>query len=248
MIAVMAGSSTPPVPGPAAPAARTPFGLLLAEGGGTFALVFAGTGAIVVDDVSGGALGHVGVSLVFGLVVFAVIQAIGGISGAHINPAVTLGFVAAGRMPAARALRYVGAQLLGALAASALLAACFAEHATLGATLPAAGRLLPAALFEVVCTALLMLVILRVSSGAREVGLLAGAAIGATVALAALFAGPISGASMNPARSLAPALLSGRFEHLWIYLALTTLGALLAVPLCRALGGGACCGPDEACA
>ncbi len=216
----------------------------LAEALGTFALVFAGTGAIVVNDLTG-APGHVGVAMVFGLVVMAMICALGGTSGAHLNPAVTLAFVAARRFPASRVPAYVAAQLAGALAASALLRALFPAHATLGATLPA-GAPAQAFVLEAVLTLLLMLVILRVSSGASEVGLLAGAAIGATVALEALFAGPICGASMNPARSLAPALASGTLQHVWIYLLAPTLGALAAVPVCRAVGAEGCC--DGACA
>jgi aquaporin Z len=218
---------------------------LVAEAFGTFALVFAGTGAIVIDDVSGGAVGHLGVALTFGCVVMAMIHALGDVSGAHINPAVTLGFVAAGRFPARRAAGYVASQCAGALAASLALAALFPAHAGLGATRPA-GPAAQSFALEVLLTALLMLVILRVSSGAREKGLLAGAAIGAVVGMEALFAGPVSGASMNPARSLAPALVSGRLADLWIYLAAPALGALLAVPACRLVGADGCCGADDA--
>jgi aquaporin Z len=217
----------------------------LAEAVGTFALVLAGTGAIVVDDSRGGALGHAGIAMTFGLVVMAMIYALGEVSGAHLNPAVTLAFVAARRFPAARAPAYVAAQLAGAFAASGVLALLFPEHPTLGATLPA-GAAWQSLVLEVLLAGLLMLVILRVSSGASEVGLLAGAAIGATVGLEALFAGPVSGASMNPARSLAPALVSGATRDLWVYLLAPLLGACAAVPLCRALSPGDCC--DGACA
>jgi aquaporin NIP len=212
----------------------------VAEALGTFALVFAGTGAIVVNDVSGGALGHTGVAMTFGLVVMAMIYALGATSGAHLNPAVTLAFVAARRFPAARVPAYVAAQLAGALAASLLLRALFPQHATLGATLPA-GPAWQSFVLESVLAFLLMLVILRVSSGASEVGLLAGAAIGATVGLEALFAGPICGASMNPARSLAPAAVAGVWTHAWIYVAAPLLGALAAVPACRAVAAEGCC-------
>jgi aquaporin Z len=218
---------------------------LAAEFLGTFALVFAGTGALVIDDVSGGVVGHLGVALTFGCVVMAMIHAFGDVSGAHINPAVTLGFVAAGRFPARRAAGYIASQCGGALLASLALAWLFPGQATLGATTPA-GSAAQSFVLEIVLTALLMLVILRVSSGAKEQGLLAGAAIGAVVGMAALFAGPISGASMNPARSLAPAIVSGHFADLWIYLAAPTLGALLAVPACRLVGAEGCCGADGA--
>ncbi|MBL8860072.1 MAG: aquaporin [Planctomycetes bacterium] len=209
---------------------------------GAFALVFAGTGAIVVDSVSGGAVSHVGVSLVFGLIVMAMIHVIGDVSGAHMNPAVTVGFAAARRFPWGRVGPYVAAQCIGAFAASLLLSALFDGHSTLGATLPvgSAGR---SFVLEVVITWMLMLAILAVSDGARERGTSAALVIGAVVALAALFAGPISGASMNPARSLAPALVSGATQDLWIYISAPVLGALLAVPCCRLMRAGACCQP-----
>ena len=205
---------------------------LLAEALGTFCLVFAGTGAIISNDVSGGAVTHVGVSLTFGLIVLAMIQAFGDVSGAHLNPAVTAAFMVAGRFPARDVPGYVAAQLIGAFAASLLLHVLFPTHATLGATLPS-GPWWQSFVLEVVLTAILMMVILAVSTGSREKGLLAGVAIAAVVALEAMFAGPICGASMNPARSLAPAIVSGRLGEVWIYIAAPCLGALLAVPLAR---------------
>ncbi len=216
---------------------------IAAEALGTFVLVFSGTGAIVVDDVSGGVVTHVGVALVFCLAVTAMIQAFGDVSGAHINPAVSLAFAAAGRFPWARVPGYVGAQISGAIAASLLLRYLFPVHPTLGATLPADGAL-QAFVLEVVLAWMLMLVILCVSDGAKERGVMAGLAIGAMVGLEALFAGPISGASMNPARSIAPALVSGSTENAWLYLAAPVLGALLAVPLCRLVRAPGCCGAD----
>jgi aquaporin Z len=196
---------------------------------GTFALVFAGTGAIVVDDVSRGAVTHVGVALTFGLIVLAMIYALGDVSGAHLNPAVTLGFVAAGRMPVREAPAYIASQCAGAVSASGVLRLLFPAQISLGGTAPAGSAGQSFAL-EIILTAILMLVILRVSSGAKEKGITAGIAVGAVVGLEALFAGPVCGASMNPARSLGPALVSGHMGSLWIYVAGPVAGALLAAP------------------
>ncbi|MDZ4689012.1 MAG: aquaporin [Planctomycetaceae bacterium] len=215
----------------------------LAEALGTLALVFAGTGAIVINDVSRGAITHVGIALTFGLVVMALIDALGDISGAHFNPAVTLGFWAARRFPAWQVLPYVGSQCAGAILASLLVRTLFPDHATLGATLPA-GSWMQSFVLEVVLTAGLMFVILNVSTGAREQGLLAAVTIGGAVALEALFAGPICGASMNPARSLAPALVSGQWSALGIYLTAPVLGAWLAVGGCRGVRENCCCAAE----
>ena len=208
----------------------------LAEFLGTFILVFAGTGAIVINQLTGGVIGHAGIALTFGLVVLAMIYTFGDISGAHLNPAVTIAFAAAGRFPWKEVPLYLGSQLAGAFAASGLLKFLFPGPGTLGSTLPA-GSASQSFVLEVILTAILMLVILSVSTGSKEKGITAGIAIGAVVALEAMFAGPICGASMNPARSLAPALVSGHLEHLWLYPAATVLGALLAVPLCQAVRG-----------
>jgi aquaporin Z len=194
---------------------------------GTFALVFAGTGAIVIDDVSGHQVTHVGVALTFGLVVMAMIYAVGDISGAHLNPAVTLGFWFARRFPGREVGPYVVSQLVGAFAASGLLAAMFA-HSTLGATLPS-GSDWQSFLLETVLTALLMFVILNVSIGGKETGVMAGTAVGAVIGLEAMFAGPICGASMNPARSLAPAVVSENLAHSWIYMTAPLLGSAIGV-------------------
>lgn len=218
---------------------------LFAEAIGTFALVFAGTGAVVVDAASGGALTHVGVALVFGLVVMAVIYAVGEVSGAHINPAVTLGFWAAGRFSGRRVLPYVGAQATGALAASLLVRLLFPAADGLGGTYPT-GAAAQAFGMEVALSFFLMFVILCVAIGAKEVGLMAGTAIGGTVALEALVGGPVSGASMNPARSLAPALVGLDLAHQWIYVAAPAAGALAAVVAYRAVYGDRAPGPFTA--
>lgn len=207
---------------------------LFAEFLGTFFLVFAGTGAIVINHASGGAITHVGIALTFGLVVMALIYTLGDISGAHLNPAVTSAFALAGRFPLRDVPGYLIAQLAGAASASLTLRALFPETPTLGQTLPT-GPVERAVIFETLLTFFLMLVILAVSSGPKERGIMAGIAVGGTVALEALFAGPITGASMNPARSLAPAVVSGQTQHLWVYLAAPTLGAALAVPAFRLL-------------
>jgi aquaporin NIP len=207
---------------------------LLAEAIGTFCLVFAGTGAIIVDQTTGGGIGHVGIALTFGLVVMAMVCALGDVSGAHLNPAVSIAFALSGRSSALDTGRYILAQLAGAFAAVLLHRLLFPDHATLGATVPA-GPPWQSFVLEVVLTFMLMLVILSVASGPKEKGLVAGLAIGGVVGLEALFAGPISGASMNPARSLAPAVVSGHLEPLWIYLVAPVLGAAIAVPFGRIL-------------
>ncbi|MCY7350871.1 MAG: aquaporin [Cytophagaceae bacterium] len=204
---------------------------LIAEAFGTFFLVFAGTGAIVVSQTFSQP-GHAGIAATFGLVAMVLIFALGEVSGAHFNPAVTLGFALAGRFAWNRVGPYLLAQTLGALVASGLLRLLFPENQRLGATLPA-GSAMQSFVFETLLTLLLMLVILNVTTGAKEKGITAAIAIGATVGLEALFAGPVCGASMNPARSLAPALVSGQFNFLWIYLTAPPLGVLAAVMLNR---------------
>lgn len=212
-----------------------------AEFFGTFCLVFVGTGAIVINQISGGTVSHVGIALSFGLIVLAMIYSVGEVSGAHLNPAVTLGFCAARRLAWANLLPYAVSQCLGAIVASIAIRALFGNQHALGATLPASGAAQSFAL-EVIVTAILMFVILTVSHGAREKGITAGIVVGATIALGALFAGPISGASMNPARSLGPALVSGNLGELWIYLAAPICGALGGVMVCRCVQGQDCCG------
>jgi aquaporin Z len=212
----------------------------LAEAIGAFALVFTGCGAIIVNDQPGAPLGHLGVSLVFGLIILVMIYAVGNVSGAHFNPAVTLAFACARRLSWRRVPEYVVSQAAGALLAAAVLRGLFPEHETLGATLPAGGLWRSAAM-EVSLTFILMFVIFNVSTGHAEKGIMAGVAVGATIAVAALFGGPVSGASLNPARSLGPAVVAGQWRHLWLYLVAPPAGALLAVPTCRLVQGETCC-------
>jgi aquaporin NIP len=213
---------------------------LFAEFIGTFALVFAGTGAIVIDETSGGAVTHVGIALTFGLIVLAMIYTLGDISGAHLNPAVTLGFFAARRFRFGQVPPYLMSQFSGAIAASLVLRLLFPANVALGATMPA-GAVAQSFFLELILTAILMFVILGVSTGAAEKGITAGIAVGAVIGLEALFAGPITGASMNPARSLGPALVTFRLTHLWIYLAAPVLGAGLGVFACRCVRESDCC-------
>ena len=188
----------------------------LAELIGTFCLVTAGCGAIVVNQLSGGRLGAVGVSLVFGLVVMAMIYTIGHISGAHMNPAVTLGFFAAGRLSSREIFPYIAAQMAGATVASAFLALMFGTQSGLGLTQPA-GSSIQSFAMEFVLSFILMLVIMGVATDHRAQGTMAGVAVGGTICFEALLGGPISGASMNPARSFGPALSGLHFDFLWLY-------------------------------
>jgi aquaporin Z len=213
---------------------------LVAEFIGAFALVFAGTGAIVINDASGGAISHAGIALTFGLVVLAMIYAVGDISGAHLNPAVTSAFWFSGRFSGRQVFPYIAAQCAGAFTASGVLRFLFPGHPMLGTTLPA-GAAMQSFVLEFILTFLLMFVILNVSTGAKEKGITAGIAVGAVIGLEAMFAGPICGASMNPARSLAPAVVSGHLEYLWIYLTAPFAGAWVAVFACRGCQDSTCC-------
>jgi aquaporin NIP len=198
-----------------------------AEGFGVFALVFAGCGAIITEAERPGTLGALGIALVFGLIVMAMIYATGHLSGAHLNPAVTLAFALTRHFPRNETIAYIVAQVVGALLAAAALAAIWpSDPASLGATLPTVG-IGSAFVYEVLLSAFLMFVIIAVATDTRAVGAAAAIAIGGTVGLDALFGGPITGASMNPARSLGPALLSGELSDLWLYLLAPPLGAAL---------------------
>ena len=192
-------------------------------------MVFCGTGAIIINQQTNGAITHVGVAITFGLIVMAMIYALGNISGAHLNPAVTIAFTLAKKFEVKQVAPYIISQLVGAFLASLVLKNLFPTNEFLGATLPS-GTALQSFILEFILTFFLMLVIINVATGSKEQGMFAGLAIGSTVLLEAMFAGPICGASMNPARSLAPAVVSGHTEHLWVYISSTILGAALAIP------------------
>jgi aquaporin NIP len=215
--------------------------LFTAEALGTFVLVFAGTGAIVANDVRGGAITHVGIALTWGLVVIALVYAV---VGAHLNPAVSLGLWAVGRTPAKELPPRAAGQLAGAFAASGLLALMYPDHPTLGATLPH-GPWWHSFVLEVLLTAVLVYAVLSVSAADANIQPMAGVVFGAVIGLEAMFAGPISGASMNPARSLAPAVVSGKLDFVWIYLAAPALGALVAFPACMFSQKPGCCPHKE---
>ena len=202
---------------------------VLAEMLGTYLLVFAGCGAVVANEMSGGEVTHVGVSIVFGAIVMMMVVALGPISGAHINPAVTLGLWRTGRFPGRDVPPYIGSQCLGAIFACLTLLLVFDPHDTLGATLPLNDNWLQAFVIEVILTFILMLVVLGAAVDSRAPAGFAGLAVGLTVALEATFMGPITGASMNPARSLGPALVSGNLQFHWVYWCAPILGAQLAV-------------------
>ncbi|HTK22043.1 MAG TPA: aquaporin [Mucilaginibacter sp.] len=202
----------------------------LAEFLGTYALVFAGTGAIVIDQQTHGSITHVGVAITFGLIVMSMIYALGDVSGAHLNPAVSIAFTVAKKFPAKELAPFIISQLSGAVLASFTLKYLFPSNQFLGATIPA-GSDSQSFILEFILTFFLMLVIINVAKGSKEQGMFAGLAIGSVVALEAMFAGPICGASMNPARSFGPAVVSGHMEHLWIYISATTLGAISAIPV-----------------
>ena len=207
---------------------------------GTFALIFGGCGAIMANQISEGQVSHIGVSITFGLIVMVMIYATGHISGAHFNPAVTLAFAALGRFRWREVPAYIIGQVFAAIAAAFLLKFLFGDVANLGATIPSIeiGR---AFVLEVLISFMLMFVITAVATDSRAVGQQAGWAIGGTVTLAALFAGPLCGASMNPARSLGPALASGHFESLWIYLSAPIIGTILGAYAYRSIR----CGGEE---
>lgn len=200
----------------------------------TFIMVFCGTGAIIINQESGGVVTHMGIAITFGLIVMSMIYAFGNISGAHMNPAVSIALTISGKHPRRDLGPFILSQVAGAIAASCTLHAIFPANATLGSTLPA-GSAFQSFILEFFLTFFLMLVILTVGRKSKREASLAGIIIGGVVGLEAMFAGPICGASMNPARSLAPAIISGHTEHLWVYLSATVFGAMLAVVVCKFL-------------
>ena len=214
---------------------REPARRLVAEFVGTFTLVFAGCGAIMVDSKTH-ALGHVGVAFTFGLVIMAMIYAVGHISGAHFNPAVTFAFSLSRHFPWSRAVGYWAAQIAGALTAAALLRGSLGDVANVGATLPS-GSQGQSFSWELILTFFLMFVIMAVATDTRAVGEAAAIAIGGTVGLDAMFGGPISGASMNPARSIGPALVAGNLHALWLYIVAPLIGASLAAFIYQLIRG-----------
>jgi len=198
----------------------------IAEVIGTYALVFCGPGAIVINDLTDGSMGHVGIAITFGLIVMAMIFSFGSLSGAHINPAVTIGFALTDRFKKSDLFPYIMAQLAGALLAAATLKFLFPSHPNLGSTLPQ-GSEMQSFVLEIILTYFLMLVILFVGQN-EETRPYTAIAVGGTVLLEAMFAGPICGASMNPARSIGPALVAGELTSLWLYIVAPVVGAVLA--------------------
>ena len=211
---------------------------------GAFAMIFCGTGAMTINEVTGGDVTHVGIGITWGLIVMAMIYAFGEISGAHFNPAVSIGFAYAKKFPWKEVPKYIFFQVAGAFAASLLLLWLFPDSKYLGSTIPTVD-VWRAFVLELLLTFFLMMVIINVSTGSKEVGVMAGIAVGSVVLLEATFAGPITNASMNPARSLAPNIVSGNLSGLWLYMIAPVLGALLAVMSCKFVKGNNCC--DEDC-
>ena len=216
----------------------------IAEFIGTFAMIFCGTGAMTINEVTGGGVTHVGIGITWGLIVMAMIYAFGEISGAHFNQAVSIAFAYAKKFSWKEVPKYILFQVAGAFTASLLLMWLFPKSELLGATIPTVD-VWRAFVLELILTFFLMVVIINVSTGSKEVGMMAGIAIGSVVLLEAIFAGPITNASMNPARSLAPNIVSGNIKGLWLYMLAPIIGALLAVVSCKFVKHENCC--DEEC-
>ena len=217
----------------------------IAEFIGTFSMIFCGTGAMTINEVTGGSVTHVGIAITWGLIVMAMIYAFGDISGAHFNPAVSIAFAFAKKFSWKEVPKYIVAQVLGAVFASLVLLFLFPTSETLGATIPTVD-VWRAFVLELLLTFFLMVVVINVSTGSKEIGIIAGIAVGAIVLLEAMFAGPITNASMNPARSFAPGIVSGNIKDLWLYILAPILGALLAVISCKLVKDDNCC-EDKNC-
>ena len=215
----------------------------LSEAIGTYSMIFCGCGAMVINDYTSGVITHPGVAISWGLIVMSMIYAFGDISGAHFNPAVTLGFAVAKKFSWREVPKYIFSQFTGAILASLSLLFLFPES-DLGATIPSIEPL-RVFIIELLLSFFLMVVIINVSTGSKEIGPIAGIAIGSVILLEAMFAGPLTKASMNPIRSLAPALASGNFTHLWVYLTAPFIGMLLAVYSCKLVKDENCC--DDKC-
>ena len=207
---------------------------------GTFSMIFCGTGAMTINEVTGGDVTHVGIAITWGLIVMAMIYAFGETSGAHFNPAVTIAFAYAKKFPWKDVPKYITSQVLGAFAASFILLFLFPDSEFLGSTIPKVD-VWRAFVLELLLTFFLMVVIINVSTGSKEIGIIAGIAVGSVVLLEAMFAGPITNASMNPARSLAPNVVSGNLSGLWLYMIAPVIGAILAVISCKLIKDDNCC-------
>lgn len=209
---------------------------------GTFALIFCGCGAMTINEITNGSISHVGVAITWGLIVMTMIYAFGEISGAHFNPAVSIAFAFAKEFAWKEVPKYILAQSIGAIFASFMLWFLFPESQFLGETTPAAGfPPYKAAILEFILTFFLMVVVINVSTGSKEIGTMAAIAVGAVILLEAMFAGPITKASMNPIRSIAPAIFTGNFQYLWLYITAPILGAITAVSSCKLVKDDKCC-------
>jgi aquaporin Z len=214
----------------------------ISEAIGTFALLFCGCGAMTINEITGGSISHVGVAITWGLIVMAMIYAFGEISGAHFNPAVTIGFAFAKKFPWQKVPSYILAQSIGGIFALFVLWFLFPESDFLGETTPAANfPPYKAAILEFLLTFFLMVVIINVSTGSKEIGTMAAIAVGGVILLEAMFAGPMTKASMNPIRSIAPALFTGNFKDLWLYIIAPILGTITAVSSCKLVKDDKCC-------
>ncbi|MEC3908439.1 aquaporin [Tamlana sp. 2201CG12-4] len=214
----------------------------ISEAIGTFALIFCGCGAMTINEITNGAISHVGVAATWGLIVMAMIYAFGEISGAHFNPAVTIAFAFAKKFSWQNVPKYILAQAIGGIFAAFLLWFLFPDSQFLGETTPAEGfPSYKAAILEFILTFFLMVVIINVSTGSKEIGTMAAIAVGGVILLEAMFAGPMTKASMNPIRSIAPAIFTGNFQYLWLYITAPILGAITAVSSCKLVKDDNCC-------